>query len=496
MPKFYMSDNQILTQSLFKKTVRYRSLIVRFRTPNRYLCAMTKKGTILIIDDEEDILFSLKFLLKQHFASVFTDQNPYQLPRLLRQHEPDVIILDMNFGKGRDSGAEGLEWLKKIKELAPAIPVVTMTAYSDVNIAVEALKAGAQDFIEKPWRNEKMLATIQSVYAHSVSEKKVERLEHAQQALTESIDQRFTEMVGNSAEMQKVFNTIDKVAETDAHILVLGENGTGKELIARALHRKSSRADQVFIPVDMGAIPESLFESELFGHKKGAFTGAHQDRIGRFEAASGGTLFLDEIGNLSMASQSKLLHALQMHEIIPVGSNKPVKIDIRLICATNMPLYQMVDEQKLRQDLLYRINTVEIQLPPLRVRKSDIVPLANHYLAMYRKKYQKTSLDFSREALDKLYNYQWPGNVRELKHIIERTVIMGEKPVISAEDIILTSPKPLAKNKIDKVATIDEMEENLIREVMRKYNGNISKAATELGLTRTSLYRRLEKYGI
>lgn len=478
------------------KTVRLRALIVRFRTLIRYFRIMAKKGTILIIDDEEDILFSLKFFLKQHFTSVFTDQNPYQLPRLLRQHEPDVVILDMNFGKGRDSGAEGLEWLRKIKELAPEVPVVMMTAYGDVNLAVEALKSGAHDFIEKPWHNEKMLATVESVFARVISEKKVEKLEHAQQALTEAMDQRYAEIIGKSAEMQKVFNTIDKVATTDAHVLILGENGTGKELIARALHRKSTRSDQVFIPVDMGAIPESLFESELFGHKKGAFTGAHQDRIGRFEAASGGTLFLDEIGNLSMASQSKLLHALQMHEIIPVGSNKPVKIDIRLICATNMPLYQMVDEQKFRQDLLYRINTVEIHLPPLRVRSTDIISLAHHYLALYRKKYHKSGLEFNQEALDKLLAYPWPGNVRELKHIIERTVIMGERPVISADDIILTSPKPAARNTIERVATIDEMEENLIREVMRKHNGNISKAANELGLTRTSLYRRLEKYGI
>lgn len=457
---------------------------------------MAKKGTILIIDDEEDILFSLKFLLKQHFASVFTDTNPYQLPRLLRQHEPDVVILDMNFGKGRDSGAEGLEWLKKIKELSPETPVVTMTAYSDVSIAVDALKSGAQDFVEKPWRNEKILATIKGVFARSLSEKKVEQLERAQKVLTQAIDQPFVEIVGDSPEMNEVFATIEKVAATDAHVLVLGENGTGKELIARALHRQSNRANQVFIPVDMGAIPESLFESELFGHKKGAFTGAHQDRIGRLEAASGGTLFLDEIGNLNMSSQSKLLNVLQTHEIIPVGSNKPVKIDIRLICATNMPLYQMVDEQEFRQDLLYRINTVEIHLPPLRGRRADIEPLARHYLNTYRKKYQKSNLDFSSDAINKLINYHWPGNVRELKHIIERTVIMGDGQKIQADDIILTSSKPNSQKTTGKVLTIDEMEETLIREVMRKHNGNITKAATELGLTRTSLYRRLEKYGI
>jgi DNA-binding NtrC family response regulator len=457
---------------------------------------MTKKGTILIIDDEEDILYSLKFLLKQHFASVFTDANPYQIPRLLRQHEPDVIMLDMNFGKGRDSGAEGLEWLKKIKELSPGTSVITMTAYSDVGIAVEALKSGAQDFIEKPWRNEKMLATIQNVFAAVSSGQKVERLEKTQQALNAAIDQPFSEIIGQSSEMQKVYNTLDKVARTDAHILLLGENGTGKELIARALHRKSLRADQVFIPVDLGAIPESLFEGELFGHKKGSFTGAHQERIGRFEAASGGTLFLDEIGNLGLSSQSKLLHALQTYEIIPIGSNKPVKIDIRVICATNMPLHQMVEENRFRQDLLYRINTVEISLPPLRNRLSDIEPLALHYLKIYRKKYHKNDLGLGQSALEKLLAYKWPGNVRELKHIIERTVIMCDRQEIKAEDIILTASKTTATESTQTAATIEEMEEQLIRRVMKKYDGNITKAAAELGLTRTSLYRRLEKYGI
>ncbi|NND34365.1 MAG: sigma-54-dependent Fis family transcriptional regulator [Saprospiraceae bacterium] len=457
---------------------------------------MTKKGTILIIDDEEDILYSLKFLLKQHFSSVFTDTNPYQIPRLLRQHEPDIVLLDMNFGKGRDSGSEGLEWLKKIKTLSPSTPVITMTAYSDVGIAVEALKSGAQDFVEKPWRNEKMLATIQNVFKAATSEQKVDKLQKTQQAINAAINQPFTEIVGQSAEMQKVYTTIEKVARTDAHILLLGENGTGKELIARALHKQSMRTDKVFIPVDLGAIPETLFEAELFGHKKGAFTGAHQDRIGRFEAATGGTLFLDEIGNLSLAAQSKLLHALQTYEIIPVGSNKPIKVDIRLICATNMPLRQMVHENRFRQDLLYRINTVEIQLPPLRNRMDDIAPLAQHYLKMYRKKYQKGALELSMGAIKKLQSYEWPGNVRELKHIMERTVIMCDKNQIASDDIILTASRPSAIPAMQKAATIEEMEEQLIRGVMKKHDGNITKAASELGLTRTSLYRRLEKYGI
>jgi len=457
---------------------------------------MKKKGTILIIDDDEDILYSLKFLLKQHYSSIFTDQNPYQLPRLLRLHEPDLVILDMNFGKGRDRGKEGLEWLQKIKELSKETPVITMTAYSDVNIAVEALKAGAHDFIEKPWRNEKILVTIQNVFNNMVSERRVSELENTQAALQQTIEKPFSEIIGDSEEMKQVFRTIDKVATTDAHVLILGENGTGKELIARALHKKSLRSGQVFIPVDLGAIPESLFESELFGHKKGAFTGAHQDRVGRFAAAAHGTLFLDEIGNLSMASQSKLLHALQSHQIIPIGSNKPQNVDIRLVCATNMPLYQMVDEGRFRQDLLYRINTVEVHLPSLRQRRSDISALTNHYLDVYKRKYRKEELSIDSAALMKLEAYDWPGNVRELKHIIERTVIMSEGSRVKPEDIILTSNQTNAGGTSNESMTIEEMEEKMIREVMNRNNGNISKSAMELGLTRTSLYRRLEKFGI
>ncbi len=457
---------------------------------------MKKEGTILVIDDEEDILFSLKFLLKQHFRAVFTDQNPYHLPRLIRTHSPDVIVLDMNFGAGRDSGEEGITWLKKIKELEPNVPVVTMTAYGDVGIAVEALKSGARDFVEKPWRNEKMLATIQGAYAQGKAERKVERLEVSQKALSEAIDQPFSEIIGESAAMQEVFRTIDKVASTDAHVLILGENGTGKELIARALHRRSNRAKSVFIPVDLGAIPETLFESEIFGHKKGSFTGAHQDRVGRFEAASGGTLFLDEIGNLPLPSQAKLLHALQHHEIIPVGSNRPIQVNIRLICATNMPLYKMVNENSFRQDLLYRINTVEIKLPALRHRQGDIALLADFYLQQYRKKYGKADLILSPAALQKLEGYGWPGNVRELRHIIERSVIMCEQSNIQAQDIILGPSASTGSIDTTEGMTIEALEEKLIRAAMRKYDGNISKAAAELGLTRTSLYRRLEKYGI
>lgn len=458
---------------------------------------MKKRGTILIIDDEEDILFSLKFLLKQHFKSVFTEQNPYHLPRLIRTHEPDVILLDMNFGAGRDTGKEGLEWIQKIKELHENIPIVCMTAYGDVSIAVQALKSGAKDFVEKPWINEKLVATLSSVFEYGESEKKVQKLQSSRQVLSDSIDKPYLDIIGESAAMKQVFKTIDKVAGTDANVLILGENGTGKELIARAIHRRSDRASNVFIPVDLGAIPESLFESEIFGHKKGSFTGAHQNRVGRFEAANEGTLFLDEIGNLPLPSQSKLLQALQNREIVPVGANRSIAINIRLICATNMPLYSMVQEGTFRQDLLYRINTVEVQLPSLKDREGDIELLANFYLAQYARKYNKPELKIDRRAITKLESYHWPGNVRELRHIIERGVIMAEQNIISDQDLVLSNKGASDPNSLEIGGmTIDELEEKLIRSALKKYKGNISKAAAELGLTRTSLYRRLEKYGI
>ena len=484
--------------------VRFRTLITTFGlialyrhlARNHKIIYMSKKGTILVIDDEEDILFSLKFLLKQHFASVFTEHNPYHLPRLLRLHEPDVVLLDMNFGKGRDSGKEGIEWLQKVKEIMPQVPVVTMTAYSDVQIAVEALKSGATDFVEKPWRNEKMVATIKAAFDRSQTEKKLGQVEGSRRTLSQVMEKGYTDIIGSSPKMQAVFKTIKKVAATDANVLILGENGTGKELVARSLHRQSSRSDQVFIPVDLGSVSESLFESEIFGHKKGSFTGAHQDRIGRFQAASYGTLFLDEIGNIPMASQAKLLHALQTLEIVPVGSNNPVKVDIRLICATNMPLYDMVKESTFRQDLLYRINTVEIKLPALRERQGDIPLLAEFYLEAFRKKYHKPDLNLDEDCMEKLDAYHWPGNVRELRHIMERAVIMAEDKSIKPMDIVLSSGSEQSSVPFEENLTIDEVEERLIRMALKKNQGNISKAASELGLTRTSLYRRLQKYGI
>jgi len=457
---------------------------------------MDKPGTIIVIDDAEDILLSLKFLLKQNFKSVFTESNPYHVPRLLRQHEPDVVLLDMNFGKGRDDGAEGLYWLRKIKELRPDVSVVMMTAYSDVSLAVEALKSGASDFVEKPWRNEKLVATLQAVYDLSRTHKKLQRLENTQRVLTDVMDQTGGELHGESDVMQDLRRTITKVAGTEANVLILGANGTGKELVARQLHRQSTRMGKVFIPVDMGAIPDSLFESEIYGHVKGSFTGAHQDRAGRFEAAAGGTLFLDEIGNMSLPAQSKLLHALQRRSITPVGSNKAIDVDIRLVCATNMPIYDMVEEGTFRQDLLYRINTVEINLPSLSQRSGDISLLAIRFLQQFARKYNKAQLKINTDALELLETYHWPGNVRELRHIIERAVIMTEEEVIGSGDIVLHGGRHAPVENTEANLTLEEMEIQLVTRSLAKNKGNISKTAAELGITRASLYRRLEKFDI
>lgn len=457
---------------------------------------MEKDAVILVIDDAEDILLSLKFLLKQHFGHVFTESNPFHVPRLLRQHNPHLVLLDMNFGKGRDDGQEGLQWLKKVKELKPQVGVVMMTAYSDVSLAVKALKAGASDFVEKPWRNEKLVATLSSVLDNVRAQKRLGQLEGAQRVLTEAMSHSHGEIIGQSAIMREVLKTIDKVAGTEANVLILGENGTGKELVARALHKRSDRGEGVFIPVDMGAIPDTLFESEIYGHVKGAFTGAHQDRTGRFEAAGGGSLFLDEIGNMSLPAQSKLLQALQHKSITPVGSNKTIEVDARLICATNRPLYEMVEDGTFRQDLLYRINTVEIQLPPLRDREGDIALLAGEFLKLYAVKYNKPGLRMNADAFDLLETYNWPGNVRELRHVVERAVIMSDENVIGSGDIVLHSGRRTAPEDDVSGLTLEQMEVRLITQTLDKYRGNISKTAAALGITRAALYRRLEKFGI
>jgi DNA-binding NtrC family response regulator len=402
----------------------------------------------------------------------------------------------MNFTKDSTSGYEGFHWLNKILELDPSAVVILITAYGDVELAVRAIKEGAMDFVVKPWQNEKLLATLSAAMRLRRSKVEVDSLRSRQDRLSADLDQPFTELVGVCPAMQQVFATVQKVAKTDANVLILGENGTGKELVARELHRQSVRKDEVFISVDMGAISETLFESELFGHTRGAFTGAREDRPGRFEIASRGTLFLDEIGNLSLPLQAKLLTVLHNRKVIRVGSNKPRDIDIRLICATNLPIHEMVAEKEFRQDLLYRINTVEIHLPPLRDREEDIPLLTEHFLRIYSKKYRKPQMRLNTSTLKKLQKYHWPGNIRELQHAIERAIIMSESQVLQPPDFFLSSAEVKENGLIFDNYNLEEVEKTVIRKAITKHAGNISQAARELGLTRASLYRRLEKYGL
>ena len=456
---------------------------------------MTQEGgKILMIDDDEDVLLAAKMLLKKQNHHVIIEKNPNKIPFLLNNDTYDVILLDMNFSKDITSGKEGFYWLEQILEKDPNAVVILITAFGDVEMAVKALKKGATDFILKPWQNEKLVATISTAIRLKKSYNQVDKLKKAKEMLEEQISKPFGEIIGQSTAIREVFAMINKVAKTDANVLILGENGTGKELIARAIHQRSLRKDNSFVSVDMGAITETLFESELFGHKKGAFTDAREDRPGRFELATGGTLFLDEIGNLSMSLQSKLLSALQSRQVTRVGSNQPVPVDIRLICATNMPLTKMVQEGTFRQDLLYRINTVEIQVPPLSDRVEDIPLLAEHYLNHYAKKYHKAVTTIAPEALDKLKRYAWPGNIRELQHAIERAVIMTDSSSLQETDFLFS--RSLTKGPPSNTLNLDEVEKAAIAKALQMHAGNISKAADELGLTRASLYRRMEKYGL
>lgn len=456
---------------------------------------MTQEGgKILMIDDDEDVLLAAKMLLKKQNHHVIIEKNPNKIPFLLNNDTYDVILLDMNFSKDITSGKEGFHWLEQILERDPNAVVILITAFGDVEMAVRALKLGATDFILKPWQNEKLVATISTAIRLKKSYNQVDKLRKAKELLEEQISKPFGEIIGQSAPIKEVFALINKVAKTDANVLILGENGTGKELIARAIHQRSLRKDNSFVSVDMGAITETLFESELFGHKKGAFTDAREDRPGRFELATGGTLFLDEIGNLSLSLQSKLLSALQSRQVTRVGANQPIPVDIRLICATNMPLTKMVQEGTFRQDLLYRINTVEVNVPPLSDRVEDIPLLAEHYLNHYAKKYHKPVINIASEAMDKLKRYAWPGNIRELQHAIERAVIMTDSNSLQETDFLFS--RSLTKGPSSNTLNLDEVEKSAIAKALQMHGGNISKAADELGLTRASLYRRMEKYGL
>ncbi|MFH1853658.1 MAG: sigma-54 dependent transcriptional regulator [Candidatus Neomarinimicrobiota bacterium] len=455
-----------------------------------------KSGKILIVDDNEDILVAARLLLKQHVELVRTERNPQKLPYLLKNESFDVILLDMNFTQDMTSGREGFHWLEKILALDADAVVILITAYGDVEMAVRAVKAGAIDFVLKPWQNEKLLATVNAALRLRQSRAEVGVLRRQQQQLSADMDQRFHDIIGNSTAMREVYATIGKVAGTDANVLILGENGTGKELVARALHRQSQRAGEVFISVDMGAITETLFESELFGHVKGAFTDAREDRPGRFEVASGGTLFFDEIGNLSLPLQAKLLRVLEDRQVTRLGSHRPVPFDIRLICATNRALDRMVRAEKFRQDLLFRINTVEIHLPALRDRQGDIPLLADHFIENFARKYQKPVRGLSTAAVAKLNAYHWPGNIRELRHSIERAIILTDSALLEADDFICTPPDSPAEGLNLPDYQLDHVEKTVIENILQKHSGNISHAARELGVTRTTLYRRMQKYGI
>ncbi len=457
---------------------------------------VNKRGNILVVDDNEDILLAARLLLRQHAESVRTEKNPDSIPRLLEENDFDVILLDMNFTRDVSSGKEGFAWLSRILEIDPTAVVVLITAYGDVEMAVRALKEGAVDFVQKPWQNEKLLATISAAMKLRATRLEADGLRRRQRQLSDDMDHPFRDFIGECPAMQEVFATIQKVADTDANILILGENGTGKELVAREIHRQSARADEVFISVDMGAINESLFESELFGHKRGAFTDAREEKPGRFETAHGGTLFLDEIGNLPLFMQSKILAALENRCVTRLGSNASRPIDIRLISASNQPLRQMADREKFRRDLLYRINTVEIHLPPLRERGDDIAILASHFLGIYRTKYQKNAGKINSEAMKTLQRYGWPGNVRELQHALERAVILSESEVLRPEDFFPTLVRPAGDDIQQDDFNLKAIEKNIILKAMKKHQGNVSQAAHELGLTRASLYRRMQKYGL
>jgi two-component system, NtrC family, response regulator HydG len=456
----------------------------------------TKQGKILIVDDDEDILQAARLLLKRHVASIRTEKSPESIPSLLKSEAYDVILLDMNFARGATSGREGFDWLNRILQLDPSAVVILITAFGDVGMAVQAIKEGATDFVLKPWQNEKFIGTISAALNLRRSRLETARLRLRQKQLSADLDQPFQSFIGQSPAIQAVFDSIRKVADTEANVLILGENGTGKELVARELHRQSRRAGEVFIAVDMGALSETLFESELFGHVKGAFTDAREDRAGRFEIASGGTLFLDEIANLPLTLQAKILSALESRKVTRLGSNKEIPIDIRIICATNQPILDLAGQGKFRQDLLYRINTVEIPLPPLRQRGKDILLLAEHFLGIYGKKYGRENKRLTPAAQKKLESYSWPGNVRELQHAIERAIILSEADALQPADFLLPAEKSKEASLADADNKLDEIEKRAIRRALTKHGGNISQAAKELGLSRAALYRRLQKHDI
>lgn len=445
------------------------------------------KANILIVDDDKDVLTAVRFLLKPEAGTVVTESNPENIRRILSENDFHAVLLDMNFNSTINTGNEGLYWLRQIKKQFPDIPVIMITAYADIDLAITSLKEGARDFIVKPWQNDKLINMIKEI------------LQTKSSSIPPKISpQQMPQIIGESSLMQDLFRKIEKVAPTEANILILGENGTGKDLIAQAIHQLSLRKEKPYVKIDMGALTDTLFESELFGHKKGAFTDAREDRTGLIESADKGTLFMDEIGNINLPQQAKLLTVLQNRQVTRLGTNKPIPVDIRLISATNVPLSRLANEQYFRKDLIYRMNTVEIKVPPLRDRKEDILLLAEYFLQMYEQKYLKHNLRLSKYARNKLTDYSYPGNVRELQYTMERAVIMSEKEVMEGDDIVFS---PLEKsipeqNLIHDMHNLEDLEKSTIEKVIAKHQGNISKAAKELGITRTSLYRRMNKYNI
>jgi two-component system, NtrC family, response regulator HydG len=452
-------------------------------------------GNVLLVDDDELVLLSVKLLLEPHFASVQTLNNPERIPALFDREDFDVVVLDMNFRQGDASGNQGRFWLKKILSLAPETQVILLTAFADIQVAVESIKEGALDFIVKPWQNEKLLATIKTANLLSQEKKQVRRLKSQQRSLVSTLDERYDPLTGTSPGINAIRKTIEKVGPTDAEVLILGQNGTGKEVIAREIHAHSKRAEGIFMTVDVGALSGNLFESEMFGHRRGAFTDAKEDRIGRFEAAAGGTLLLDEIGNLSLPLQGKLLTVLQHKKIVRLGTNDAIDLDVRIICATNSDLKTLVREGKFREDLLYRINTVEITVPALFERPGDIPLIAEYFLQKFRQKYQKPYLKISGPVFAALQQYRWPGNIRELQHAMERAVIMGDGQELSIADFGLPEKQISGEINFDQL-NLEKLEAWAIRKAIAKHGGNVSHAAEELGLSRGALYRRMETYGI
>lgn len=442
-------------------------------------------GTIIIVDDNKGVLTAVQLLLKNHFSKAITLSSPVSLSSVLREENPEVVLLDMNFTSGINNGNEGLFWLHEIKRQYPNLPVVLFTAYADIDLAIRGIKEGATDFIVKPWDNQKLVETLLNAASQAKEGKKKNRKKE-----NPSIAAMYW---GESSAMQQLRMLVEKVATTNANILITGENGTGKEMLAREIHALSSRYKETMVSVDMGAITESLFESELFGHVKGSFTDAHADRTGKFEAANHSSLFLDEIGNLPYHLQAKLLTAIQQRSIVRVGSNEPVPVDIRLICATNRNLQGMVDKGEFREDLLYRINTIHVEIPPLRNRREDIVPLAERFITRFCKQYDKAPISLTASACEKLTAHSWYGNIRELEHAIEKAVIICDGNSIPAEMFQLVQKTEIQQTE---ASTLEEMEKAMIRKALDKCEGNLSAVASQLGITRQTLYNKMKKFGL